>query len=62
MHQFVGQRQQVEQTIQVADRRMDVYGFHRVSAGEVNAIEDLGQFEEILIILAVADPAATVQV
>jgi len=41
---------------------MDVYGFHRVSAGEVNAIEDLGQFEEILIILAVADPAATVQV
>ena len=62
MDQLVGQGQYVEQCVQMSGRRMQVHRFNRVATGKVNAVEALGQLEKVLVVLAVADPAPTIQV
>ena len=48
MHHFIGDGELVIKNVQMANRRMDVYGFDRVSPSEMDAIEILGQPQQIL--------------
>ena len=48
VHNLVGDRQLVIQHIQMAHAGMDVYGFNRITASEVDTVEILRQLQQIL--------------
>ena len=62
MDRLVHERQRVVRRVQVADRVVDVDRLDRVAGEEVDRVERLGQPQQVLVVGAVADPAAVVQV
>ena len=60
MYQLVCQRQHVEQAIKMAHRRMQVYRLNGITANKMQAVEALGQFQEILVVRTVTDAPATI--
>ena len=47
MRNLVGQRQLFIKAIEMPDRSVDIDGFHRIAAGEMDAVEILRQLDEV---------------
>ena len=62
VHDLVGQRQLLEEAVEVADRGVDVDRLDRIAAGDVDAVEVLGELDEVAERGEVADAAAAVEV
>ena len=62
MDRLVHERQRVVGGVEVAHAVMDVDGFDRVAGEEVDAVERLSEPQQVLIVLAIADPSPTVEV
>ena len=62
MRHLVRQRQLVEQAVEMADRRVDIDRLHRVSAGEMDAVEILRQLHQIAVVGPVAGPPPALDV
>ena len=62
VHHLVGEVQLVVEAVEVAHRGVNIQRLHRVAAGEVDAVEVLGELEEVPVALAVADAPAAVEV
>ena len=56
MDRLVGQRQHVEQRVEMADRGGNVDRFDRIAGDEMNRIETLPKPDEVLIVAPVAGP------
>jgi hypothetical protein len=62
LERLVGQRQQIEYRVKMANGRVDIDGFHGIAAVHVDAIETLGELQQVLKVLPVAAAPAVVQV
>ena len=60
MNNLVGQRQLVEDAIQMANRRMHIDRFDRISAHQMNAVEVLAHLDEVAITLHVTGAPTSV--
>ena len=62
VNHLVGEDQLVLEAVEVPHRRVDVDGLHRIATREVDAVEVLGELEEVPVALAVADPSTAIEV
>ena len=61
MNRFVGESQKIVSSFNVANRRVKIDRLNWVAAVEVNDVENLGQLEKVLKVLAIARVANTVE-
>ena len=62
MNHLIGQRQLVIKAVEVADRGMQIHRLDRIATGKMNAVEILGQLDEIAVAFAVAHASAALDV
>jgi len=62
MHDLVGQRQLFIEAIQMPDRGVDVDGFHRIAARDMDAVEVLRQLDEFPECLEITRPFSPLHV
>ncbi|CAI8450417.1 MAG: Uncharacterised protein [SAR116 cluster bacterium MED-G04] len=62
MHHLVGQGQHIVDAVEMTDGGVNIHRFHRVAGVEMQAVEILGQAQEVLVIRAITDPPPTIQI